>query len=421
MSGAQKGKWYPLDNAANIYPVIQNSDWTAMFRLTAVMREEVDKEKLQNALDALRPRFPGFFVTLRAGVFWYYLETVNERMLVVDDMRYICRRPERGEALFRVCCYRNRISLEISHIIADGSGAMVLFQTLLAQYLRECGVAIPAALYDVHAQPEDEEWKDSFLDYARPGRRPMRREPYAYHPSGTPLYKGEQAIITGTLSVQEVLEVARKHKVSITEYLTATLMYVLYRMQLSERPRGKLKPVKVSVPVNLRKYYKTRTLRNFSQYLNPGIDPELGTFTFEETLAQVHHYFRFMFTEKNLNARMSQNVDAQQSLGLRVVPLFLKKAALRLVFELVGERVFSTVISNIGQVEFPQEMQPHIERVDLLLSTARHNAVECGVASCSDVLSITFTRHIEEAYVERMFFTTLVQMGLHVCVETNQD
>ena len=418
-----KRSWYPLDNAATIYPVTQTRDWTSMYRFTAVLRDEVDKEKLQQALDHLRPRFAGFFVRLARGAFWYYLEAVESAVLVADDMRFICRKPEPHEPLFRVCHYFNRISLEMSHIIADGGGALIFFKTLLAQYLRETGTAVPYSgeIWDGTQPGSPEEWEDALSRYTRPGRRPRRREAYAYHPTGTLVYRNERLVITGTLRVSALLEVARAHKVSITEYLTATLMYVLYRMQLSERPKGKLQPVKVSVPVNLRKYYPTRTLRNFSQYLNPGIDPGLGEFTFEETLAQVHHYFRFMFTEKNLNARMSQNVDAQRNIVLRVVPLFVKKAALRLVSELVGERVFSTVISNLGAVELPEEMQPYVQRVDLLLCTARRNAVECGVASYGDTMSISFTRHIAEPYVERMFFTALVQRGLHVLVETNED
>ncbi|MDL2258648.1 alcohol acetyltransferase, partial [Eubacteriales bacterium OttesenSCG-928-K08] len=224
---------------------------------------------------------------------------------------------------------------------------------------------------------------------------------------------------TGTLSLKEVLALARRHKVSMTEYLTATLMYVLYVMQLSEHPKRKQLPVKISVPVNLRKYYPTKTLRNFSQYLNPGIDPGLGDFTFEETLEQVHHYFRYMFTEKNLNARMSQNVDAASHPAVRAIPLIIKKVALRLVFELVGERVFSTVISNVGAFTAPDVMLDQVERFDLLLNTALHNTVECGVASLNDTLSISFTRHISEPYVERMFFRRLVQQGLHVKVESN--
>ena len=194
----------------------------------------------------------------------------------------------------------------------------------------------------------------------------------------------------------------------------------LYLQQEAEAGKKKRKPVKISVPVNLRKYYPTQTLRNFSQYLNPGIDPNLGEFSFEETLEQVHHYFHYMFTEKNLNARISKNVGDERNVALRVVPLFIKKAVLLLVYYLTGEKVFSSVISNVGVVDMPEEARPFIQRVDILLATANKNTLECAVASYGDTLSITFTRSVAEPHAERMFFRMLVQQGLHVLVESNQ-
>ena len=41
-------------------------------------------------------------------------------------------------------------------------------------------------------------------------------------------------------------------------------------------------PVKVLIPVNLRKIFNSGTLRNFVLYASPSIDPRLGEYTFEE-------------------------------------------------------------------------------------------------------------------------------------------
>lgn len=417
-----KRKWMPLDNAANIYPVIQTKAWTSMFRLTAVMRAQVDVFALQRALGKMRHRFPGMYMRLKRGVFWYYLEQTDTPALVQEDTLYPCPPLVKGELPFRIKVYGNRISGEFSHIICDGGGAITYFTTLLAQYLRELGVEVPVSkgMLDLLESPCEEELEDAFSRYYRSGARPSRTEPRAYKVKGMRLLPGMLCVTTGELSVREALAAAKKHKVSLTEYLTATLIYALYSLQKADRPKGRLRPVKVSVPVNLRKYYATRTLRNFSQYLNPGIDPNLGDFTFEETLEQVHHYFRFMFTEKNLNARMSQNVGAARNPVLRVAPLFLKKWSIRLVYELTGETVYTSVLSNVGALELPEEMRPHIRRCDLIVCTAKYNAVECGMMSYGDALSITFTRSIAEPYVERMFFRALVRQGLHVKVESNQ-
>lgn len=415
-------EWYPLDNAANIYPVIRNRNWTPMFRYTAVMTDPVDADALSRALTKTVPRFPGFCVRLKRGVFWYYLEQKFKPVPLEEDLQSPCPPHMPHEHAFRVKYYQNRISCEFQHIICDGSGGQTFFKTLLANYITELGTPVPAThgVLDVNEKSRPEEWEDGFARFSRMGVRPTRSEPAAYHPKGTPLHPAMRCVITGTLSVKATLEKARSYSVSITEYLCAVLMYVLYLQQEVEAGKKKRKPVKISVPVNLRKYYPTQTLRNFSQYLNPGIDPNLGEFSFEETLEQVHHYFHYMFTEKNLNARISKNVGDERNVALRVVPLFIKKAVLLLVYYLTGEKVFSSVISNVGVVDMPEEARPFIQRVDILLATANKNTLECAVASYGDTLSITFTRSVAEPHAERMFFRMLVQQGLHVLVESNQ-
>lgn len=417
----QKRNWYPLDNAANIYPVIQHKGWTSMFRLTAVMHQEVEHGALERALERMRPRFPGFYVRLRRGMFWYYLEQADVRALVEEDTLNPCAPVGPNELPFRVKVHHDRISCEFAHVVCDGGGGMTFFKSLLAEYARELGAAVPCenGIFDLSEPPHPEELEDGFSRFSRMGARPNRSEPHAYHPTGTPLHTGMRVVTTGTISVKQALGLSRKYGVSLTEYMTATLLYVLYKMQLAERVK-RLRPVKVSVPVNLRKYYPTGTLRNFSQYLNPGIDPNYGEFTFEETLEQVHHYFRYMFTEKNLNARISKNVGDERNIVLRVVPLFLKKLSIRLVYELTGESVYSSVLSNIGSVELPDVMRGFVRRFDFVLCTARRNTVECGMISYGDALSVSFTRSIAEPYVERTFFRALVRQGLHVVVESNQ-
>ncbi len=416
-----KREWYPLDNAANIYPVIRNRNWTPMFRMTAVLKENADPILLQQALDKCARRFPHFCVRLKTGMFWYYLEHSPIRPVVEEDTHTPCPALQPGELPFRIKYWRNRVSGEFSHMICDGGGAMAFFKALMAEYVRGLGAEVPleCGILDLDAVPDPEEWEDAFARYSRMGATPSRVEPRAYHPTGSRLPAGMRLVTTGRLSVKEVAKQAKSYRASITEYLTATLMYVLYCQQAAERYRYR-QPVKISVPINLRKYYPTRTMRNFSQYLNPGIDPNLGDFTFEETLQQVHHYFRYMFTEKNMNARISKNVSDERNWVLRMVPLFLKKMSIKLVYLMTGEKLFSTVISNVGVVDLPKSMQGYFDHFFLTLCTARKNAVECGLLSFQDTMTITFTRSIAEPHVERLFFRTLVQQGLHVMVESNQ-
>ena len=81
------------------------------------IREEIQKEILQQALDMVLPKFDGFNVRLRTGVFWYYFEENGKKApRVTEETMFPCRfiQPNRNHNyLFRVTYYKKRINLEL--------------------------------------------------------------------------------------------------------------------------------------------------------------------------------------------------------------------------------------------------------------------------------------------------------------------
>ena len=67
-------KWDKLDNTANVFPVIAGEGMSNVYRISVTLKEEVDPELLQQALERVLPWFDGFRVRLRKGIFWYYFE-----------------------------------------------------------------------------------------------------------------------------------------------------------------------------------------------------------------------------------------------------------------------------------------------------------------------------------------------------------
>ncbi|MEG1658757.1 MAG: hypothetical protein RR288_06810, partial [Oscillibacter sp.] len=68
------GRWYRMDSAAILYSALQSEEYSAAYRFSALMAQEVDPLALQQAIDLTMPRFPGFSVRVARGFFWYYLE-----------------------------------------------------------------------------------------------------------------------------------------------------------------------------------------------------------------------------------------------------------------------------------------------------------------------------------------------------------
>ena len=142
-----QNNWYRLDTAALIFPAITRRDWSNAFRVSACLKDEIDADILQQAVDALRPRFPSYYVTLRKGVFWYYLEESRESVKVQNDYAYpltFMSSRELKHNCLRVLVYKNRIAAEFFHSLADGRGGSVYLCNLIARYLELTeGISIP--------------------------------------------------------------------------------------------------------------------------------------------------------------------------------------------------------------------------------------------------------------------------------------
>ena len=65
----QAKKWYRLDNAGILYSALQTEQYSAIYRFTAVMARPVEPQALRRAIQRTMPRFPGFSVCIRRGLF----------------------------------------------------------------------------------------------------------------------------------------------------------------------------------------------------------------------------------------------------------------------------------------------------------------------------------------------------------------
>jgi NRPS condensation-like uncharacterized protein len=416
-------RWYRLDNAAKIYPVIMRSRHGAAFRISVVLREEIDPAILRRALEKVLARLPFFAVRLRSGLFWYYLETCDCMPPVEPDVQNPLRGWTRKEArshLFRVRHGCRRIGVEFFHGLTDGYGGLVFVKTLAAAYLQEKGIASQPGhgVLDLSAQATDEEMEDAYKLHSnfRVVYRP--RQSKAFHLQGTIAPGHHLKIITGIIPVDKASVVAHKFGISITELLVGIYLYELYVIQ-QQGGYNALAPVRVSVPINVRRFYPSKTLRNFALYTNPGIEPAYGTYTLEEIFGLVHHFIRYTVGEKYLNAMMSANVGPEKSMLMRLAPLMAKNIAMRLVYKYVGDSRFTSTLSNLGDADLPPDLADHIDRFEFMLGPSHFTPVNCAVVSTANQMVITFSSTMSETDPQRAFFKQLVKLGIPVRIESN--
>ena len=426
LSPAKKLRWMRLDNAAKIYPAAKRRGWTNYFRLSATLTEAVDTAVLRSALDVTVRRFPSIAVRLRRGVFWYYLEQIPKAPPVEEEKSYpLVHTPfdDVRKCAFRVLVYHSRIAVEFFHAVTDGTGGLIFLKTLVAEYLcQKYGVSIPAecGVLGRLEDPDEEELEDSYLRYAG-DICASRKEQTAYHLSGTPEPDGFLNLTTMILSVDAVKACAARYHVSVTEFLAAAMLKAICELQAEQVPRrSRRKPVKVLLPVNLRRLFPSRTLRNFASYVTPEIDPRLGDYTFEEICSVVHYRMGLENDPRMMRAKFATNVASERSPILRIMPLFIKNIAMKAVFDAVGECKSCLCLSNLGAVQLPKEMAPYIARMDFIIGVQANAPHDCGVVSWNGSMYINFIRNIREPELEFHFFRVLQRLSLPVKVESNQ-
>ena len=422
----KKEIWYKLDLSAIVYPTLQRKDFSSVYRLSVLMKEEVDPLLLQKALDMTLPRFPTYKVAIRKGVFWRYLEPNNRPgPFVMPDIKNPCMpMPFRANNryLIRVYYYGRRISLEAHHCLGDGTGGMCVLQTLTAVYLGLKGhnVTPSGFILNIDDAADPEELEDAYMRYANARVRPPRPSEKTYRVHGTkePFYTLN--IIDGIMSVKEIMAVAGKYNATLTEYLNSVLLYALLQKQEHDF-HIKLRPVKIAMPVNLRRFFPSKTLRNFITMVYPSIDPRLGDYTFEEIVTQVHNYMRYYINEKFLRGDITTNAATQRNPVIRVVPLFIKDFVVRTFYTKVQDKNSSAGLTNMGAMKVPADMKEHIERFDIYMGQPFSSRTNCAIISFEDTLTVNFASSIAESDVERLFFRKLVQDGIHVKIESNRD
>ena len=417
--------WMRLDNAAKIYPAARRRNWSNVFRLSMTLKEDIDPVTLQSALDVTARRFPSISVRIRRGMFWYYLEEIKKTPRVLQDSSYpLTRMPfdDIRKCAFRVLYYKKRISVEFFHALTDGNGGLIFLKTLVAEYLEQrYNTVIPhnSGVLDRLEAPREQEMVDSFLQNAG-GKRMSRKEEAAFHLEGTPETDGYKNIVTGIIDVEPLLKLAKERKATLTAFLSAVMMKAICNIQERRVPKvSRRKAVKVLIPVNLRKFFDSETLRNFVLYITPGIDPALGEYTLDEIVKSVQAQMNFELTDKRMRMRIAKNVHSEEIFILKIMPLFLKNIAMKAVFNAIGERASCLTMSNLGVVTVPDEMAEQVERMDFILGVQAVAPNNCGVISYGGKLYINFIRDTKEPELEHEFFTLLRSLGIHVLIESN--
>ena len=401
-------RWYKLDNAAKIFPPTTDQYDTKTFRFCVALKEDIDKEILLKALTETLKDYPIFHSTLRKGFFWYYLEESDIKPEVTEDDRIPC--DFMYGLLYRVSYYKKRINLEVSHALTDATGTLDFLKSLTANYLKfKYNIENVPVMNNASTVEKSDDSFEKYYKRARIHKKKMERK--AYKVTGIDYPENRIKIIEGLMSTRNVLALSKKYNTTMTIYLTSLLIDSIGK-QMTERE--KKRPVYITVPVNLRKYFPSKTIRNFFNTISVSYKFK-DDYQFEDIVKSVESQFKAELSKESLNDKMSDMVLLENIFILRVIPRFIKDMVLKFSFELT-RKVHTMTLSNIGIVDMPDVFDNYIDYFDVFAST---DGIQVCLCSYKNQLMISFTSHFVNSEIEKNFFRALSDENVEISINTN--
>ncbi len=413
-------RWDKLDNTAHLFPSIAGESMTNVYRISVTLTEPIQKDVLQQALDMVLPKFDGFNVRLRMGVFWYYFEENGKKAPAVkEESKFPCRyirQNKNHNYLFRVSYYKRRINLEVFHVLTDGMGGINFLRELTYQYLRLIHPKLGEQTGNELSVDTSLSREDSFVRNYKKSRPSGFNKEKAFLICEDKLPAGEFGVMHGKMQVQQLKEVAHRYHASLNEYLVSVFVWSVYTEFLHGMP-GK-RPIRVAVPVNLRPYFNSDTTKNFFVMVSAEFRPTKDTYSFEEVVNIIKESLQSQINKEHLEELFSYSVSNQMNKLMRPIPLFLKNLAMRLVYEKSAVANTST-ITNIGNIKIDALYQPYIEGFYAFIAMSKGQSIKGTICSYGDTLVFTFSSIFSQALLQKAFFRKIAEDGVEVKLETN--
>lgn len=401
-----------LDNAAKIYPAAMTKKWNAVFRVAVYLNENetVSRAALAQAVVDLAPRFPSFYVQLHKGKLWDSFVPATNFDIVFYDMYGVCKPFPVGRGrmpLFRVLYRDNMIACEFFHAVTDGTGGMTYLKTLTARYLELMGDRIEKTngALDINDKPRESELKDSFQDVYQKAKRVSRSEDNAYQ--YTPERCEELRKTSVVIPMCDLKAKAKNYNCTVTAYLASAYAFAFLENYIAENGGEKMnKSIKISIPINLRRYFETDTLRNFSSFVNISVNPN-EVHNFNDIVQAVKAEMKEKIDIEKIRKAVSQNVAEEKMLITKIAPNKLKKLVMRACFLQFGEKKYTSPLSNLGVISVPKAMERHIDRFEFVIGKTLLNSVYCSAVGFKDKITVTLSAATEDTSIEKLFFEAI--------------
>ena len=402
-----KRKWFKLDNAAKIFPPVSNKKDPKVFRFVCVLKENIDKDILQESVQEALNFFPNFRSILKKGFFWHYLETTDFNPIIKEEKKDICSpiyNKKKKKLLFRVNYYKNRINLEVYHALTDGTGALEFLKTIVHIYISKKH-NIEEFNFDYDASL-NEKSSDSFNKYYKFQLNKIEKSNNVYRIKGDKLDKIR--VINGCMNTKDLVDLAHKYNTTLTGLIVS--IYIL-AIKENMNLKDENKYICIDIPVNLRKYFKSQTARNFFSVIKLKYN---GFDNLEDIIKYVDKNLKEELKKDNLFKTMNKYAAFEHNFLIRLIPLFIKNFILKIIIKFVKT---TSTVTNLGIIKVDNSIKDYIDSFEVYVSTDK---MQISMCSYLDKLNISFTSIFDSMDIIKNFYRKLSSFGIDIIITTNK-
>jgi len=132
-----KHNWCKLDNVAKVFSMDDQNN-TNIFRYSVILKQNINKSILKKAVNKSLETYKSYKVKIGSGLFWNYLEYNSKEPIITKEDEIPCQHinfKRNNNYLFKITYYKNKINLDIFHVLTDGGGAKKFLKSIIYNYL----------------------------------------------------------------------------------------------------------------------------------------------------------------------------------------------------------------------------------------------------------------------------------------------
>lgn len=409
-------RWMKVDTASIMFSSLSSKKWGRTFRTAVIMKDDVDPETLKNAAKDIMPRYPSMHSCVKKGFFWNYLEGTELLPEIREEFSKqllpITIRND-GRPDFRLVYYKKRLAIECAHHLGDGLGVERYFTALLERYVELKNN--PEAPY-LPSEFDEGEIANAFNEhYIKGGSTDVEEEFHAHQIPGT-IEPGFLQLIFALMDLDELHSKAKEKQLTITEYIASAL--ILGTIRHSGKPIKE--PVVIAIPVNLRRFFETKSIRNFTIQSRIDFFPEGKTdWSFDEICDKVRGQLKKRLTVPELQKILNNFGSMANNNITKYVPNFIKLPVVRIRQE-SSHGNNTTILTNTGNNDLSPILKGEIIRADGVNGdTSGYGLIStCSALSCNGIFNLCFSTCAHDVSWARECIRVLSELGLRIRIES---